>query len=288
MVLVILPLELSGHADPLAMEEDNRIYSALTPPERMAMQSELLSAAPQVQPYLILDSFPIAWESPKYPERKMWSEYTYSVVNQYFDELDEAQDTSHFCKNYKDLSRDKKIIFWAQIFAGISRWESGWDPTNRTIEGTDPDEITGEKSVSEGLLQLSYSDTVNYGDLQTNEPYCPFDWDKDKQLPETDVHRTILNPYMNLYCGIRIMADSIVTNVDKTSGQRKIVYNGYWSTLGAKSFLQNVHIRSPQIRNSTEKLPFCGGKGFIAPSDIMLDVINTTQKAVKRHRQKSR
>ena len=246
-----------------------------------ALQAELLSVAPQLPAYTISDRFPIAWENSNHPERTLWSEYAYSVINQYFDQLDQAEDTPDFCRNYKALDRDQKITVWTQIFAGISYWETGWDPLNRTLEGPDLDEITGEKPVSEGLLQLSYADMNNYQDLETGASYCTFTWDKDRILPVSDIHRSILNPYNNLYCGIRIMADSIVSNHSK-DGKKRVVYNGYWSTLGAGF---HMHNRASDIRRAVQKFPFCGRAPIISPADLFLKGINRIQKAIKRGRE---
>jgi hypothetical protein len=246
------------------------------------LQAELLAMAPAVPPYSMADPIPIAWENSNHPERKLWSEYAFSVIHQYFDELDQAEDTSRFCKKYKTLNQDEKIAVWAQIFAGISYWETGWDPANRTVEGPGLDEITHEKPISEGLLQLSYSDMNNYTDLDSGDPYCPFDWSKDQVLPATDLHRTILNPYINLYCGIRIMADSIVTNVKK--GKKRVVYNEYWSTLGSGFY---IHNRAGNIRRTVETLPFCGGHPLETPQDLLLKMINKIQKTIKRAHEKN-
>jgi len=259
-----------------------KVESTPTPPGWEKLYSELAAVAPQLPPYIIEKRSPVAWENSNHPERELWSKYAYTVINQYFSELDQADDMGHFCKNYKKLDHDQKVMAWAQIFAGISKWETGWDPANRTVEGPDTDEVTGQKPVSEGLLQLSYSDMDNYQDLETSESYCPFTWDKDKELPLSDLHRSILNPFVNLYCGIRIMADSIVTNVDKNTGKRKVVYNGYWSTLGAG---WHMHNRAAQIQESFPKLPFCGGHAIIQPQDVLFGTINTIQKAIKRARE---
>jgi hypothetical protein len=71
---------------------------------------------------------------------------------------------------------------------------------------------------SEGLLQLTYEDSDRYG--------CAFDWDKDKQLPEKDPQKTILQPENNLKCGIRIMSNQLI---DKH--KPLVTGSSYWSTL---------------------------------------------------------
>ncbi len=232
-----------------------------------ALQAELLSAAPAVAPFDVDDPAPLAWESPKRPEAKMWSEYSFRVVNQYLDVLDQARDIELFCPKYRALDRARKVETWADVMAGISYWETGWDPRNRTPEGDQGvDDVTKRPVYSEGLLQLSYQD-------QESNPYCVFDWNKDQLLPETDLHRTILNPYNNLYCGIRIMADLV-----KANGRIVVARGGYWSTVQAG----NIHDRARQIERRVGSLPFCGGRPGSGVNDKMLGVLKKLQTDIKR------
>lgn len=236
-----------------------------------ALQGELLSAAPAVPPFSIDRPVPLAWEGPKRPEAKTWSDYSFRVVNQYFDALDQARDIELFCPKYRALDRAQKVETWADVMAGISYWETGWDPRNRTAEPDQGiDDLTKRPVYSEGLLQLSYQD-------QESNPYCVFDWNKDKLLPDTDLHRTILNPYNNLYCGIRIMADLIRAN-----GVIVVARGGYWSTVQAG----NIHDRAHQIEHSVGNLPFCGRRSRGGVNDAVLGALKKLQTEAKRLQEK--
>ena len=230
--------------------------------DAITLQQELLSVAPKVSAFSIHDALPLEWER-NHPERKLWSDYEYSVINDYFDELNMAEDIVDYCPNYDKLAYDQKIQAWAQLFVGVSRWESSWDPTERTLEGNDLDPETGQKVYSDGLLQMSYQDVES-------TPYCPFSWQIDKTLSESDPHRTIFNPFNNLYCGIRTMADAIRDNVQDQNchGAHKIVCNEYWSTLDIH---QPSHDKIPSIKAEMRNtLPFCGSrmKGQVFADDF--------------------
>jgi hypothetical protein len=278
-MLFWVPLAAAS-VDDVTPQEPEAIASPQPDPEELQLQ--LLSEAPKVPEFPIKDAARLSWEVHRHPARKHWTEYAEAVINQYLDEFEQAQDLRKFCWKYNQLSREDRVQAIAQIISGTTGWESGSDPLDRTIEGPDLDVITGLPPVSEGLLQLSYQDMVNYTDLNTDEPYCPFTWDTDRNLPTNDPHRSILNPYVNLYCGIRIMADSIVTNVDP-KGHRKVVYNGYWSTLGNGFHLRN---RAFEIEQSVQALPFCGGhRDVIAiPAEIVLKGVNDVQKFIKHRK----
>lgn len=95
------------------------------------------------------------------------------------------------------------------------------------------DSVTGLPIVSEGLLQLSYADKRNYG--------CDFDYESDKSAFLRDMKksgqqfygtdgRTILDPYKNLDCGIRIMRKLAVDQRYKTSSTR-YAWGRYWAVM---------------------------------------------------------
>lgn len=83
--------------------------------------------------------------------------------------------------------------------------EKGWDRATKTFY------------LSEGLLQLSYSDKNYYG--------CDFDWEKDQYKVADDRSKTIFNPYKNLACGVVILERQL-----KKVG--KLYYDkSYWAVL---------------------------------------------------------
>lgn len=184
----------------------------------------------------------LAWESKAKPERLEWSSYTAEVVEAEFDKLDQVRDAQVFCPTYDRLDKNQKINFWAQLFAGIAYYESGWSPTSRmqeTTMGTDP--VTGRPVYSEGLLQLSYQD-IQWA------TYCEFDWNKDKHLAATDPTKTILDPFKNLRCGIKIMADQVAR-------KKEVVLSSgvYWAVIKENGRYEKID----EIATITKKLSFC-------------------------------
>jgi hypothetical protein len=79
---------------------------------------------------------------------------------------------------------------------------------------------------------------------------CDFDWEKDKDLPEHDPAKTILQPKNNLLCGVKILDNQLIA-------QHKPLFSrsSYWSTLqlGRPSF--QVFIK--QMANVPA---FCGAR----------------------------
>jgi hypothetical protein len=87
---------------------------------------------------------------------------------------------SNFCPGFAEI-RDK-AQFYADVLWSIAGPESDRRRTQITLETkldgvVNPiDPVTGYQVRSEGLLQLSYQDTVNYNASKA----CPFDWEADK------------------------------------------------------------------------------------------------------------
>jgi hypothetical protein len=127
-----------------------------------------------------------------------------------------------FCPRFNSISEVDKRAFWAYFFQALAGAEAGLVPTT-DVRHTEPevavkDTVTKRMVRSEGLLQLTYMDADRYG--------CDFDWDKDKQLPEKDPAKTILQPKNNLLCGVKILDKQLI-------GRRKPLASSssYWATL---------------------------------------------------------
>jgi hypothetical protein len=222
----------------------------------LALQEELKAKAPAVEEHDIENPIALAWEKHN-PERAEWSKYTFDVINQYLPELNQSEDITRFCGHYKELTTDQQIQVWGEIVAGVAFWESSWNPAESAEDGgSEPDDITHLPMWSEGLMQLSYQDTES-------NPYCAFDYKSDTKLKHSDLHRSILNPYNNLYCGIRTMADLVQVNkrVSQKKGQ-----DGYWSTLNAGDRLHN---RAGQIARLVGNLPFCDSGGRMSFNEAL-------------------
>lgn len=147
-----------------------------------------------------------------------------------------AKDVKVFCPRFNSLSLADKRAFWAYFFQALAGAEAGLRAT-ANVRHSEPevavvDTVSHRMVRSEGLLQLTYQDSDRYG--------CDFDWDTDKELPEHDPEKTILQPKNNLLCGVRILTNQLVD-------QRKplLTRSSYWSTLrpgwpGYSTFLKQM------------------------------------------------
>ena len=127
-----------------------------------------------------------------------------------------------FCPRFNKLTDVDKRAYWAYFFQALAGAEAGLEPTI-DVRHTQPevavkDAVTKRAVRSEGLLQLTYMDADRYG--------CDFDWDKDKQLPEKDLAKTILQPRNNLICGIKIIENQLIDKRRPLASR-----SSYWSTL---------------------------------------------------------
>jgi hypothetical protein len=127
-----------------------------------------------------------------------------------------------YCPHFAAMSEADKRAFWAYVFQALAGAEAGLKPTTN-VRHTEPavavkDDVTHRMVRSEGLLQLTYMDAQRYG--------CDFDWEHDKQLPQKDPAKTILQPKNNLDCGVKIMENQILQK-----HQGLLARTSYWSTL---------------------------------------------------------
>jgi hypothetical protein len=155
-----------------------------------------------------------------------------------------AQDIEIFCPTYRGLSDNERLNFWGQFFVALAKHESGWNPTSQYIEKSmaKPDPVTKKTVASEGLLQLSYQDQKNY-------PFdCGFNWEKDRGLSRKDPTKTILNPYLNLRCGIKIMTHQL-----KKHGRITLEKNVYWAVLRTNGKYSKIK----EIAKTTRALKIC-------------------------------
>jgi len=183
----------------------------------------------------------LAWET-KSPQNIYWTGVTMAAIKKHWEVLDTAQDIDMFCPKYKTLDLEKRQTVWGEIISAISFYESGWNPKSQYTEHQlGIDQVTGLPLQSEGLLQLSYTDT-------RWATWCEFNWEQDRK--EQTYNLTILNPKNNLECGIGIMANQIKRkkNITLEKGM-------YWSTLKLegprnkiKEISKMVQGRAPECR----------------------------------------
>ena len=133
-----------------------------------------------------------------------------------------ARAVHSYCPAFAREPEADKRAFWAYTFQAIAAAEAGLQPTadvhHTAAAVAVKDKLTHRVSHQEGLLQLKYEDAQRYG--------CAFDFARDRRLPEKDPQRTILQPEVNLACGMKIMDDQIVTQ-----GKPLVAHTSYWSTL---------------------------------------------------------
>ncbi|WP_413288111.1 hypothetical protein [Bdellovibrio sp. HCB337] len=187
-------------------------------------------------------AYPLLWED-AHNEGKDWTSHVYDIINKETPDLVQgAEDITAFCPRYFQLTTDERINFWGVLISGIVKYESNFDPTNRmheTTMGTDP--VTGRPVYSEGLMQLSYQDIRPY-------PFCEFDWDTDRKLKPNDPNKTILDPYKNLSCGVKILAQQI-----KNRNRITLTKGVYWSVIKVNGKYSKI----PQIAALTRQMPGC-------------------------------
>lgn len=186
---------------------------------------------------------PLAWESSKYPERTAWSQHLQKIIlDDWSSLLPGADDITNFCPRYHTLDNNERANVWAQLFVAITKYESAYSPVSRmheTTMGTDP--VTSQPVYSEGLLQLSYQD-IKWA------PWCKFDWSVDKKLSATDPKKTILNPFLNLDCGVGIMAKQI-----KSKGAIVVSSGVYWAVIKSGGRYQKIN----EIQSIVKALSLC-------------------------------
>jgi len=149
-----------------------------------------------------------------------------------------ARDVRPFCPRFNTMNEGDKRAYWAYFFQALAGAEAGLMPTadvrHTEVEVPEEDTVTRRMVRSEGLLQLTYMDAQRYG--------CDFDWDKDKELPEKDPARTILQPRNNLTCGVKILENQLIAQ-----GKPLLSRSSYWATLRPGGLSYRVFAR--QMKN---------------------------------------
>ena len=141
------------------------------------------------------------------------------------------------CPNWAELDRDERQRFWSALLYSIATRESGHLRTAVYRETTmSIDSVTGLQIRSEGLLQLSYVDVVNY-----RYPSGEISWENDRTMALDDYaagrksgnpKRTILNAYANLGLGLFIMNRLAAVHPNQSI---QAAFGRYWSTMRTTS-----------------------------------------------------
>ena len=204
---------VTGHNSPVVPQQPTQPEVMPAPPTPIAEKKDELG----------VESWDPAWD--KMIEKALPAEMLSNRV---------ARAVKPFCPQFKTMSEVDRRTFWAYVFQALSGAEAGLVPTT-DVRHTEPevaveDTVTKRMVRSEGLLQLTYMDATRYG--------CDFDWQKDKELPEKDPQKTILQPQNNLMCGIRIMKTQVVDK-QKPLATR----SSYWSTLQPGTISYKVFVK---------------------------------------------
>lgn len=168
-----------------------------------------------------------------------------------------ARAVAPLCPRYRTMTMADRRAFWAYFFQALAGAEAGLKPT-ADVRHSEPqvaviDPVTHRIVRQEGLLQLAYEDSLRYG--------CNFDWKKDKDLPEHDPAKTILEPRNNLLCGIRILDRQMLKE------HKPLLSNSsYWVTLHPDSPSFRIFLRQmanvPAACGSPLRHPVTGGDGL--------------------------
>jgi len=152
------------------------------------------------------------------PERRAWSKQLLESIAAHKPDLDRGN-PDQFAPGYSGLSTSQQILFWAEMFVAIARFESNWKP--QTIFHEPPP--LGVDSI--GLLQLSYEDEKNY------------------HLEHLDrTARSLEDPLVNLRCGVQIMSTLVAKDGVVASSDQKKHRGGarYWSVLRAGRKIDDI------------------------------------------------
>lgn len=203
---------------------------------------------PAARPIITKPAYPLLWEG-KHAEAAQWTTYTTDLIDKDLADklLPGAKDVLDFCPRYLVLSRPEKVNFWAFLISAVVEKESTFNPTNRSGEAfSQPDRVTGLPVFSEGLMQISYGDMLNYPN------YCSFDWTFDRNLHENSPYKTIFDYERNLRCGIGILANQVARH-------RVIALKVLPDSKGYAYFkvLWPATRKLSQIQDKTKSLPFC-------------------------------
>lgn len=184
----------------------------------------------------------LAWEDGG-SEKEQWSFAAIEIVTNSSLSLKlGAKDVTDFCPQYARKTDVEKINFWAYLVSVIAKYETGFSKTKRVIHesgGTDP--VTQLPAYREGLLNVSYADTINYKG-------CQFDWNKDRNLLPNSSAKTIYDPIKNIRCGISIL-DAQIASTGKIATDK----GAYWLSLNPKAKAKKIK----EISTLTKSLQAC-------------------------------
>lgn len=218
--------------------EDSAVLASQDPNLSETPRTPTTPSEPTRPPYLFK---PLLWESVRQGS-ELWSEAVFHLIQTEARSLLQAEDFPFFCPTFAGLSENEKVNAAGFLISAMVKYESRFNPLSRyqeTTLGTDP--VTGLPVWSEGLLQLSYQDTLAY-------PFCEFDWSQDKNLSATDPRKSILDPIQNLQCGVRILSEQV-----RKKGRLILSSGAYWAVIKKGSPYEKLD----EIAGLVQTLDFC-------------------------------
>jgi hypothetical protein len=153
-------------------------------------------------------NLPLAWENTTepHPERKAWSQTLKKQIIKHLPIFRRSKDITFFCPNFSSLDENEEIKAIGDLFVGIARYESSFDPKLYSVDaGTKDDPNTW----SVGLFQMSVVDQTNWG-LATNFTF--------QELRE---------PLPNIILATDVMSEMLLAR----NGIIRVSDKPYWSTL---------------------------------------------------------
>lgn len=154
----------------------------------------------------------LAWH--KSNTRDKWSEHLFKVIPTLGKDMMKVvpSDYKEFCPNFKNLTEDQRVEFYAQLLSIMVKFESSYKPETTYTEGFD--DAKGNRVISRGLLQISIESGNSY----------------DCQIKKA---QELHDPFVNLSCGVRIL-NRWVSRDGRIAGKVDGKWRGgarYWSVL---------------------------------------------------------
>ncbi|HVK60674.1 MAG TPA: hypothetical protein VM432_03945 [Bdellovibrionales bacterium] len=185
---------------------------------------------------------PAVWD--KHPMGQAYTRITLEALSSFGQKLIKTtpSDIGNYCPSYPKLTDPaERAAVWVAIIAAITARESSFEPTVRYPERSmGKDLVTGKQIVSEGLLQLSYQDELNYANVLPKD-VCAFDYHGDQRYPLRDIRRSIQDPKKNLECGVKILSHQVgqskvvsLSKIVTVRGKKRVRWFGgaaYWAVL---------------------------------------------------------
>ena len=162
-----------------------------------------------------------------------WSVELLKLTRGHLRQLDKATDISLYCPKYLSLNEEKRSLVWGRLAVAIAKFESNYNPKSQMTESNG--------SVSQGLFQLTYGDR-----------FCP----------QTKAEGDLNDPFINMSCAVKLMADYVEKDGKVASGgytkygsppSRGLAR--YWSVIRVPDRKSKHHLA--EIKSITSKAPVC-------------------------------